>query len=164
MATLEKTCAWSGCPRHRAGRYHRGHQDQPPSPGRAGAGEFSPSSRRNPEQGIVRGYAGAVGLDQHDWTERFLKACNAAGQATDDERSWTAFAFNVAKPHPAPRRRGNSPALVRRDSSVIAVAAAAFLSIRYFGLRAHWWPPCCPWKKSAPPPHPLHPRPGRFSH
>ena len=32
-------------------------------------------------KGIVRGYAGAVGLDQHDWTERFLKACNAAGQA-----------------------------------------------------------------------------------
>jgi cytoskeletal protein RodZ len=25
-------------------------------------------------KGIVRGYTGALGLDQHDWTERFLKA------------------------------------------------------------------------------------------
>ena len=25
-------------------------------------------------KGIIRGYAGAIGLDQQDWTERFLKA------------------------------------------------------------------------------------------
>ena len=25
-------------------------------------------------KGIVRGYAGAIGLDQRDWTERFLQA------------------------------------------------------------------------------------------
>src|SRR5271157_6150462 len=31
-------------------------------------------------KGIVRGYAGAVGLDQRDWTERFLQASNASGQ------------------------------------------------------------------------------------
>src|SRR5208283_3822180 len=48
-------------------------------------------------KGIVRGYTGALGLDQHDWTERFLKACRASGQAIDDDRSSTAFASNVGK-------------------------------------------------------------------
>jgi hypothetical protein len=47
-------------------------------------------------KGIVRGYTGALGLDQHDWTERFLKAYSASGQLMDDDRSWTAFASNVA--------------------------------------------------------------------
>ena len=66
-------------------------------------------------KGIVRGYAGAVGLDQHDWTERFLKASKAAGQASDDDRGWAAFADERRQgPHPAPRRHRDSPALGRR--------------------------------------------------
>src|SRR5580692_10852955 len=48
-------------------------------------------------KGIVRGYTGALGLDQHDWTERFLQAYSASGQIMDDDRSWTAFASNVGK-------------------------------------------------------------------
>ena len=48
-------------------------------------------------KGIVRGYAGALGLDQRDWTERFLQAYAASGQVTDDDRGWTAFASNVGK-------------------------------------------------------------------
>ena len=31
-------------------------------------------------KGIVRGYAGAIGLDPQDWTERFLQAYNTSGQ------------------------------------------------------------------------------------
>ena len=84
-------------PRHCAGRDHRGHQDQPPSPGRAGAEEFRLLPGGILSKGIVRGYAGAVGLDQNDWTERFLKASHAAGQVTEDDSGWTAFAFNVGK-------------------------------------------------------------------
>ena len=61
-------------PRHCAGRDHRGHQNQPAPPGRAGAGAVSPASRRHSEQGHRARLRGAVGLDQHDWTERFLKA------------------------------------------------------------------------------------------
>jgi hypothetical protein len=48
-------------------------------------------------KGIVRGYAGAIGLDQQDWTERFLEAYIASGQMIDDDRSWLAFAANVGK-------------------------------------------------------------------
>src|SRR6202034_3497508 len=48
-------------------------------------------------KGIVRGYVGALGLDQQDWTDRFVKAYNASGQTLDDDRSWTAFASNVGK-------------------------------------------------------------------
>src|ERR1700739_1563237 len=48
-------------------------------------------------KGIVRGYAGAVGLDQQDWTERFLNAYRASGLGSDDEDGWTTFASNVGK-------------------------------------------------------------------
>ena len=48
-------------------------------------------------KGIVRGYASALGLDQHDWTERFLRAYRASGQLIDDDSGWTAFASNVGK-------------------------------------------------------------------
>ena len=47
-------------------------------------------------KGIVRGYAGAIGLDQHDWTERFLQAYRASGLVIEDP-NWTAFASNVGK-------------------------------------------------------------------
>jgi cytoskeleton protein RodZ len=91
-------------------------------------------------KGIVRGYAGAVGLDQQDWTERFLKAARASGQGADDDRGWTAFANNVGKAR-----------ILRRDAAevrlrwlgaillLLAVAATAWLTVRYFGLRAGWW-------------------------
>jgi cytoskeleton protein RodZ len=91
-------------------------------------------------KGIVRGYAGALGLDQHDWTERFLRAYTASGQATDEERSWTAFASNVGRA----RIRRHDAAEVRLRwlgaiLLVLVVAVAAFLTVRYFGLRAGWW-------------------------
>src|SRR5690242_11919650 len=45
-------------------------------------------------KGIIRGYANAIGLDQQDWTERFLKAYTASGLVMEDP-NWTAFASNV---------------------------------------------------------------------
>jgi len=91
-------------------------------------------------KGIVRSYAGALGLDPEDWTERFLQACNASGQLNDDERGWTTFASNVGKArllrHEAVEVR------LRWIGAIVlllAVGAAAFLSFRYYGERQGWW-------------------------
>ena len=91
-------------------------------------------------KGIVRGYASAVGLDQEDWTKRFIKAYIASGQMLEEERSWTAFASNVGKSR-----------ILRREAVeirlrwigalllILLIAAAGFLTVRYYGLRAGWW-------------------------
>jgi cytoskeleton protein RodZ len=83
-------------------------------------------------KGIVRGYTGALGLDQHDWTERFLKAYRASGLVIDDDRSWTAFAANVGK---ARMMRRDAMELRLRWAGAILllliVAAATFLTVRY---------------------------------
>ena len=96
-------------------------------------------------KGIVRGYAGAVGLDQQDWTERFLKAYQASGQELDDDRNWTAFASNVGKAR-----------LQQREAAefrlrwlgvlilVVLVAGLGFVAVRYYGVRAGWWPTVMP--------------------
>jgi cytoskeletal protein RodZ len=93
-------------------------------------------------KGIVRGYTGALGLDQHDWTERFLKA---SGQILEDDSSWTAFASNVGR---ARIQRHNAAAIRLRWAGAILllliVAAAGFLTFRYFGLRSGWWPSLLP--------------------
>ena len=110
-------------------------------------------------KGIVRGYADAVGLDQHAWTERFLKAYSASGQILDDDRSWTAFASNVGKAR-----------ILRRDAAeirlrwigailpLIVIAGAAFLSVRYYGLRAGWWPSLLPVEEARAAAHALYTR------
>jgi cytoskeletal protein RodZ len=101
-------------------------------------------------KGIVRGYVGALGLDERDWTERFLKAYNASGPATDEEQGWTVFATNVGKAriqhHEAVelRLRWLGAFLL-----VLAVFSAAFFAVRYLGLRSHWWPTLLPHSVSA---------------
>ena len=99
-------------------------------------------------KGIVRGYTGALGLDQHDWTERFLRAYTASGQMTEDDRSWTAFAANVGKAR-----------ILRHDAVeirlrwlgaillLVVVAMAGFVTVRYYGLRSGWWPTLLPVKE-----------------
>jgi cytoskeletal protein RodZ len=96
-------------------------------------------------KGIVRGYAGAVGLDQHDWTERFLKASVASGEEEDDDRDWTAFAANVGKARI--QRRDAIEFRLRWIGAILlllVVAAGVYLIVRYFGLRAGWWPTLLP--------------------
>jgi hypothetical protein len=91
-------------------------------------------------KGIVRGYAGALGLDTHDWTERFLRASLASGHVIDDDGGWTAFASNVGK---ARMLRRDAIELRMRWAGafllLLIVAAATFLSVRYLGVRAGWW-------------------------
>ncbi len=91
-------------------------------------------------KGIVRSYAAALGLDEQDWTERFLKAYLASGQVIDDDRSWMAFASNVGK---ARILRHDAAAMRLRWFGAIllllVVGAAAFFFVRYYGLHAGWW-------------------------
>lgn len=91
-------------------------------------------------KGIVRGYVGAVGLDAHDWTERFVRAYTASGQTLEDDHGWMAFASNVG--HDRIRRREAAELRLRWAGAVVlllAVTAGAFFSVRYFGVRAGWW-------------------------
>ncbi|MGB8031725.1 MAG: helix-turn-helix transcriptional regulator [Terracidiphilus sp.] len=91
-------------------------------------------------KGIVRGYASAIGLDPQDWTERFLQAYNTLGQISDEESSWTTFASNVGKARLL--RREAVEVRLRWIGAILlllAVAGAAFLTVRYFGLREGWW-------------------------
>jgi cytoskeleton protein RodZ len=91
-------------------------------------------------KGIVRGYAGALGLDTQDWTERFLRACDASGDMSDDERGWTTFASNVGKARMLHREAVE--VRLRWIGAVLmllAVIAGGFLAFRYYGLRQSWW-------------------------
>lgn len=92
-------------------------------------------------KGIVRGYAGAVGLDTRDWTDRFLKASNQTGiTANPADDGWATFAANVAKERM--ERRETLELRLRWVGAVVLVALVAalgFLTVRYYGVRAGWW-------------------------
>jgi cytoskeletal protein RodZ len=102
--------------------------------------KFSLLPGRILSKGIVRGYTGALGLDQHVWTERFLRAYSASGQTIDDDHDWTSFASNVGKAriqhHDAMELRLRWTGAIML---LVAVAAAAFLTVRYYGLHVGWW-------------------------
>src|SRR5579862_8590017 len=91
-------------------------------------------------KGIVRGYANALGLDQNDWTERYLQAYNASGQMTDDDQGWTTFASNVGKARILHREAVEVRLRwVGAILLLLTLGAATFIAVRYFGLRAGWW-------------------------
>ena len=101
-------------------------------------------------KGIVRGYTSALGLDQQDWTQRFLNAYQASGQLVDDDRSWTAFAANVGKARML--RRDAMELRLRWAGAILLlliVSAGAFLTVRYFGVRAGWWSTLLPVHQAA---------------
>jgi cytoskeletal protein RodZ len=97
-------------------------------------------------KGIVRGYASALGLDQQDWTDRFMQAYTTSGQMLDDDRGWTEFAANVGKAR-----------ILRHDAKeirlrwlgamllLLVVAAGGYLTYRYYGMRAGWWSTLLPF-------------------
>ena len=91
-------------------------------------------------KGIVRGYANALGLDQNDWTDRYLQAYNSSGQMTDDDRGWTTFASNVRKARILHREAVEVRLRwVGAILLLLTLGAATFIAVRYFGLRAGWW-------------------------
>lgn len=96
-------------------------------------------------KGIVRGYASAIGVDANDWAERFVRA-NAAvsGDIEDDnsieDRSWTTFATNVGRVRLEQREAAAHRLRWAGAILLMAVAAAAaFVTVRYYGVRAGWW-------------------------
>jgi cytoskeleton protein RodZ len=91
-------------------------------------------------KGIVRGYATAVGLDQQDWTERFMRAYAASGQVLDDDGNWTAFASNVGRAR-LQRREAAEFRLRWLGAALLVLVALScgFLAVRYYGMRAGWW-------------------------
>jgi hypothetical protein len=91
-------------------------------------------------KGIVRGYATAVGLDQQDWTERFLKACAASGECEQVDTDWTAFASNVGRAR-LQRREAAEYRLRWLGAGLLFLAgmACAYLAVRYYGIKAGWW-------------------------
>ena len=91
-------------------------------------------------KGIVRGYANAVGLDQQDWTERFLRACAAAGECAEENGNWTTFASNVGRAR-LQRREAMGYRLRWLGAGLLLLAAVAcgFFVVRYYGIRAGWW-------------------------
>jgi cytoskeleton protein RodZ len=107
-------------------------------------------------KGIVRGYTGAIGLDQTDWTERFLRACAASGQEIEPDRGWTAFASNVGR---ARIERHNAQELRLRwigaGVLLLVVSVAGFFTVRYFGVRAGWWTTVLPSQRAAAAAHRL---------
>lgn len=101
-------------------------------------------------KGIVRGYASALGLDQQDWTERYLKAYSASGEMAEDDRNWTEFASNVGKARIL--RREAAQLRLRWIGAIVlalAVAIGAFFTVRYVGVRVGWWHSMIPEHKTA---------------
>ncbi len=95
-------------------------------------------------KGIVRGYAGALGLDTKTWTNRFLQACNSTGIQVEED--WTAFASNVGKTR-AQRYIDHELRMRWIGACVLAtvVMIGAFLSVRYYGVQAGWWSSLLPF-------------------
>ena len=96
-------------------------------------------------KGIVRAYVNVVGLDEGDWMTRFQRAYVASGQMLDDDQNWIEFAANVGRS----RLRRHEMRLLRLKwmgaaALVMVVAFAAFLAVRYFGVRSGWWPSILP--------------------
>jgi cytoskeletal protein RodZ len=96
-------------------------------------------------KGIVRGYASAVGLDQHDWTERFLSAYRASGMAVNDEDDWTTFASNVGKARLQQREAVEFRIKWVGVLFLLAVIALIGLAaVRIYGVKSGWWPTVMP--------------------
>ena len=99
-------------------------------------------------KGIVRGYAGALGLDQHDWTERFLKPIPPQARcSTTTAAGWTS--------PPTWARRASSAMTPWRCACAGSARSCccwwwprpAFLTLRYYGLRAGWWTTLLPMEQ-----------------
>ena len=101
-------------------------------------------------KGIVRGYAGAIGLDERDWTNRFVQACSDSGEhEVIQDCSWTTFAANVGRDR-IERREAREARLrwIGAIALLLVVVAAAFLTVRYYGQRAAWWSGIMPGQHS----------------
>ena len=91
-------------------------------------------------KGIVRGYVNAVGLEEPEWTDRFVKASAESGVLTEGNAGWEEFASNVGRVRM--ERHQAAEMRIRWAGAIVLMAAAivgGFLTVRYFGVRAGWW-------------------------
>ncbi len=91
-------------------------------------------------KGIVRGYAGVVGLDERHWTNRFLSESEQVISPAVDDQGWATFATNVGRARL--QRREAMDLRIRWISAAVlvsVVSVAAFVTVRYWGVRAGWW-------------------------
>ena len=61
------------------------------------AGEFKSLPGGVFRKGIVRGYLGAVGLEEPLWMDRFEASCREVGLGESGELDWVQFAENVKR-------------------------------------------------------------------
>lgn len=99
-------------------------------------------------KGIIRGYTDALGLDQQAqqvWTERFTRACNAAGEPVEDDGDWTAFAENVGRARILSREAAQVRIRWTGAAALLGVVAfSGLVTVRYYGYRSGWWPSVLP--------------------
>jgi cytoskeleton protein RodZ len=107
-------------------------------------------------KGIVRGYAGAIGLDPQDWTSRFVRVSADVGESVESDRGWEQFASNVGRVR-MERREAAEMRLRWAGAIVLLVAAAVagFFTVRYFGIRAGWWSTLLPMQSVSAKTHAL---------
>jgi len=118
-------------------RNHGGHQNQPCTTSwRWAAERFRLLPGGILCKGIVRGYTGALGLDQQRLDRALLRAYPRLRRwSIDDDRSWTAFASNVGKARMM--RRDAMELRLRWVGAILLfliVAAAAYVTVRYVGV------------------------------
>ena len=102
-------------------------------------------------KGFVRSYVRVIGLDETDWVDRFQEAYSASGKVLDDDRHWMEFANNVGRARVRPR----DAATERLKWAgvllfLIVVGFAVFFLVRYYGLKAGWWPTLIPGREAVP--------------
>ena len=90
-------------------------------------------------RGIVRGYTSTIGLDPSEWIARFLKESGPAGKEGLDGESWAEFAANVGRTR-IMKREADDLRLrwIVATVGLSVVSLAAFVTVRYWGVRAGW--------------------------
>ncbi len=91
-------------------------------------------------KGIVRGYVSSIGLDPADWIERFVSESGPDGKQSAESDAWTEFASNVGRTRIL-KQEANDLRVRWVAAAVLmsAVSVAAFVTLRYWGVKAGWW-------------------------
>lgn len=100
-------------------------------------------------KGIVRSYARVVGLDEVIWIDRFQEAYARSGEVNEEDRNWMEFANNVGRARVRPR---DSATERLKWAGVllllVIVGFAVFFLVRYYGMKAGWWPTLIPGREA----------------
>jgi cytoskeletal protein RodZ len=91
-------------------------------------------------KGIVRGYASSIGLDPADWIARFVSESGPEGTPFQENNAWAEFASNVSRTRILQREADDlRMRWIAAAVLMSAVSIAAFVTLRYWGVKAGWW-------------------------